>query len=620
MELVDLGILVTSNDHAARSISICPNFIRLYRSGTHFVSKKHMLKNLLYITLALALTACSSGATSTQSSQASNKTGKELSEGQKMKMTSLFIDAQKERMLGNLYAADKLLKQCLEIDPDNHAVLYDRALIAQRQGFTGSALEYVKDAISISPDNIWYKSLMAQLYLNLNEFQEAEKTYERIIEDHAQGFDYMYDLSMVRYRMGDIKGALEALDKIEEKMGFSEELFQQKQLLYMESGQTDKAIAELEEAISENPKNPSYYGMLAEVYERLGEKEKALEYYQKILEFDPENGMVQLSLYEYYMTNGEIEKAREAILLGFNDKLIDIDTKVGILLNYYELSESDPEKRDEALALCEQLVETYPDEAKAHAIHGDFLLREERLEESRESFKRAVEEDPSRQIIWSQILALDSELQDYESMRGNSAEALELFPANPTFYLLNGIANNQLGNHSEAVDILEAGKEMVFDDDALLVDFYSSIGDGYHQMEKYPESDKAFDKALSIAPDNVYVLNNFSYYLSLRKVKLEKAERMALKANQLSPNQASFEDTYAWVLFQNENYSEARVWIEKALSNGGSGSGVINEHYGDILFRLGEKDLAIQQWRKAKDLGDYSEFLEEKLSSGKIAE
>ncbi len=577
-----------------------------------------MLKYTSIFILGLMIFSCTPREKTSLSSSKSK--GQELSEEDKMRLTSIFIDAQRERMLGNLYESDKLLKKCLEIDPDNHAVIYDRACIAQTQGFTDASTEMAEKAVSISPDNMWYQVLLAELYLSQNDLNKAAKTYERIIDDYTQGFDYLYDLSMINYRLEDLNGAIDALDRIQEKTGFSEELFQQKQLLYREAGMTDKSIKDLEMAIETNPKDPVYYGMLAELYESMGKTDLALEYYEKILEFDPSNGMVQLSLYEHYLSTDRPEKARQALIMGFEDELIDIDAKVGILLSYYEMSENDPQKREEALELCNKLVEVYPGEAKAHAIQGDFLLREERYAESRESFRNAVEMDPDKQIIWSQILTLDSQLQDYPSMARDSEEAIELFPTNASFYLLYGISQNQLGAHQKALEMLQAGREMVIDDDALLVDFYSSIGDACHQLGKHIESDKAYDKALRIAPDNIYVLNNYSYYLSLRADRLDKAEAMALKANELNPGSASFEDTYGWVLYKAGKYEKARTWIEKALVHGGASSGVIHEHYGDILFNLGDLDGAMTAWEAAKNLGDYSEYLEQKIQQRNLIE
>ena len=95
---------------------------------------------------------------------------------------------------------------------------------------------------------------------------------------------------------------------------------------------------------------------------------------------------------------------------------------------------------------------------------------------------------------------------------------------------------------------------------------------------------------------------------------------MALRANELSPGSASFEDTYAWVLYELGKYEEARLWLEKALSHGGNTSGVVIEHYGDILYKLGDKDAALREWRKALEFDDHSDELELKISEGKPIE
>lgn len=580
-----------------------------------------MLRYLSLIFLSLTLFSCNpKGTKGVISSNSKKGGGTELAESVQIHLTSLFIDAQREKMLGNLPEADRLLKKCLELDPNNHAVLYDRAMIAYEQQAFAEALSYSEQASILAPDNNWYKLLKADLYIGEGSYKKAEKMYESVLESDPDAVEYNYELSMIRYRMGDLDGAVDALEQIESKAGFSQEVFQQKQLLYREAGDIDRAIKELEEAISLYPDDPLYYGMLAELYDATGKEEKALEYYEKILAFDPDNGMVQLSLYKHFQRTDQKEKAKIALNRGFEDELIDIDTKIGILLDFYERSENEPETRSEAIRLSKKLVDIYPHEAKSHSIYGDFMLREERYEDARESFRTAVQMDPDHPVIWSQILLLDSELQDFEGMAKDSEDAVELFPTNASFYLFGGIAYNGLSNPSEAINMLEAGKEMVIDDDISLLEFYSALGSAYNDEKRYTDSDKAFDKALSIDPDNSFVLNNYSYFLSLRKSKLPKAETMALRANELSPGSASFEDTYGWVLYQADKFEEARIWLEKSLTHGGSSSGVVVEHYGDILFQLGEKEAALIEWGKALQLEDHSDELEQKLSERRLIE
>jgi len=576
-----------------------------------------MLRIFSFIFCLLLLGACLSAEKSVQSSKPK---GNELTEAQRMILTSTYLDALKERSLGNIFESGKLLRQCLNMDPDNHAVLYDLSMTYRLQGNPSEALPLAEKAASLDPNNIWYLSTLAENYMDLNQTDKALKTFERIKTIDPERLDTYYELSMVKYSRGDMAGAIKELDQLEQKAGFSEELFQQKQLLYNEAGELDRAEEELKKAITSNPKDPVYYGMLAELYQSQGKSDLALEYYMKILAFDPENGRVQLALYDHYISMGEEEKAREALILGFEDELVDIDSKMGILLNFYEASEGDSSKKTLAYELCQKLMQVYPQEAKAHAVYGDFLMRDERYEEARNTFLEAVKRDAGRQVIWTQILAIDSFTQDYDDMKKDSQEAMELFPASPDFYLLNGIALNQLGDHAEAIDIFEVGRSLVIDNDAILADFYSNLADAYHQLEQHVESDKAFDKALNITPENVYVLNNYSYYLSLRKVKLDKARDMSLKSNEIMPGSASFQDTYAWVLYQSGDYNEAKTWIEKALSNGGAESGAVQEHYGDILFKLGQKTQAMEAWKRAAAYPDVSEFLSTKISTGNLVE
>ena len=143
-----------------------------------------------------------------------------------------------------------------------------------------------------------------------------------------------------------------------------------------------------------------------------------------------------------------------------------------------------------------------------------------------------------------------------------------------------------------------------------------SLADSYHKTDQHELSDKHFEKVLSLDPENTIVLNNYAYYLSLRKINLQKAKIMSFKCNELEPKNSTYQDTYAWVLYQLEDYKNAKVWLEKALNNGGDLSPVIIEHYGDVLYKLGDIDAAKKQWKKALDLGEAGPFLYKKVNEG----
>jgi len=167
---------------------------------------------------------------------------------------------------------------------------------------------------------------------------------------------------------------------------------------------------------------------------------------------------------------------------------------------------------------------------------------------------------------------------------------------------------------------LESGKEFVVNNNALLEQFYSTLGDTYNELENYDASYDAYDKALVLNPENSVVLNNYAYYLSLRSVNLDKAAAMAKSSVEIDPYNHNNLDTYAWVLYKQGKYEEALEWINKAYNNGGDTSGVVLEHFGDIYYKMDKKDEAINYWKQAKKRKDHSDLLDKKIKDGIIYE
>jgi len=531
-----------------------------------------------------------------------------------------FFDANREKILGNYDNAELLFLQALQIDPKSAASSYELANIYSIRKERSKAVTFSKNAATLEPSNVWYQLLYADCLKQNKQPVEVAEVYKRLVKDNPDKIDFYYELANAYLYSNKINDALKVYDKMESIFGVTEEASMQRLTIYKSTKDFDKSIAEIQKLIKQFPKEPKYLGMLGELYQSNGMNDKALQAYNDLLKIDASNAYVHLSLADFYRSQKQNDKAFDEIKIAFQSKDLDIDTKIKILLSYYDITEKYPELKNDASELCKILVDVHPDEAKAFAMYGDFLYRDKKNEEARIQYRKAIALDKEKYAIWDNLMRADSELNDLTSLEKDSKEAMELFPNQPFPYYFNGVTNIQLKKYKEAIDALTEGKEFVINDKIILADFYARIGDAQNELKNEDASNTAFDKALEFDPNNATVLNNYAYFLSLRKTNLEKAGIMSKKSNDLDPNNKSYQDTFGWILFQENKYDDAKVWIGKALDNGGREDGTVLEHFGDILYKLGEIDNALKYWMDAKKAGGTSDLIDRKIADKKFYE
>ncbi len=545
------------------------------------------------------------------------KNSNELSEKERLSFDYLFLNANKEKMLGNYDLASGLYAQCIKINPKEAAPYYDIATIYTYQNKLTQAAEFARQAYLINKENIWYGLLYAELLAQTGQFQKAIDVFSDIIKRNPTKVEVIMEMGNIQEQMQQYDNAVKTYNQAEQITGISEETSLSKQRVYLKQNKLNKAIEETKMLAEAIPQEPRYRLMLAELYDNNKEPEKAFAIYTEALKTDPDNPYILLSLADYHHKRKEYTKAFAFLRTAYANPDMDIDNKIKILLSFYMSSEGNEELNKEVYSLFEILIATHPTDGKAYSVYGDFLYRDQKLAEARDQFKKALDYSSDKFAIWNQVIILDSELQEWEAMEKNSEKALEIFPTQPSFYLFSGLAKIQLKKYKEAVEKLELGAALVVDNAQLSSQFFSNLGDAYHRMNKHKESDVSYEKALKFDPNNVYVLNNYSYYLSVRKEKLDDAARMSKRANEIDPGSPSFQDTYAWILFQQGKYDEALIWITKAVENGGASNGVILEHKGDILFKTGNTREAIEYWKMAVEMGETSDKLQQKISTQK---
>ena len=566
------------------------------------------------ILISLALNSCKTTASVKSNGDKQSSAQKEK---QKAELEYFFIEGCREKLAGRIENAEMHFRKCLKIDPKNAAVNYELANICRVTGRAEESIKYAKECMDAEPKNIWYNLA----YIDGLRFKKqhilAAEAYDKLIKIYPNRSDLIESMA-IEYAMGqNYAKAFKIYEELEKKFGTNETFTLNKIKLLKEQRKFQEAETELQKLINTNPSEPRYYYYLAEHYEDMRQSEKAMTTYKKILSIDPNNALVHLAMANYYKEHNNAEQAHNEFKIAFENPELDVDTKLKILLDYYSVSEEYPAYAAKGYELCAIMLKVHPSAPEAHSIYADFLWRDKKNIEARSHYYIAAMFDKNRYPIWNQLLSIDADIGQNDSLEKHSALAIELFPSQPLPYFFNGVANIQLKNYQKAIESFNDGLEFVQDNPRLMLNFYSNLGDVYNYSGQYEKSDKAYENALKIDPDNAYVLNNYSYYLSLRKEKLEKAERYSKRSNEISPNNPSYLDTYGWILFQQKKYTEAEIYLKMAIKLNNKRPDIL-EHYGDVLFRLGKNEEALQYWKMAQETGSKSEELQKKISAKKL--
>jgi tetratricopeptide (TPR) repeat protein len=383
--------------------------------------------------------------------------------------------------------------------------------------------------------------------------------------------------------------------------------------------QTENALKELEKLAGKYPAQAKYQALIGDFYLETDELDKALMHYEKAQELEPQSPFYIVSMTNYYEKTGDTEAATKEIESALKNPLLDFDMKLAILGRYAGNLLSDNKDAETANSLFQTLMEQHPQEKELNMIYGQFMLSQEKWEDARFQFQLVAEAEPENLLAWNLLLDIAVKEENTGEIIRICHSATVIFPDNVRFHFYKGMAHFQSKYYQEALNaFLEGINHIPAEDRQSLSMFYGQVGDLYHYLNQQDESFLAYEKALEYNENNISVLNNYAYFLSLAKEQLEKAERMSARTIRLQPNNSTFLDTYAWVFFQQGNYSLAKFYIESAISYGGNNNSVILEHYGDILFKTGNIDKAVEEWKKALETQEETEntaLLEKKIKN-----
>ena len=576
-------------------------------------------KNIYIIGCLLACVLFVSCGTSRQKMKVQSVETAVLAPEQQRKYDYFFLEAARLKIQKDYDAAFDLLQHCLTINPNASSALYELAqyYLFLKQVPQGQAA--LEKAVENDPGNYWYSQGLANLYQQQDETEKATKLLESMSVRFTDKLDPLYALLDIYNRQEQYDKVIAPLNRIEGKMGKSEQLSMEKFRIYLQMKDNKNAFHEIESLVAEYPMDSRYQVVLGDVYMQNGKKEEAYNMYRKVLDAEPDNAMAMYSLASYYEATGQKELYQQQMDTLLLNKKVPSETKLNVMRQFVVQNEQDGKDSTRVINLFNRILEQEPDDAGIPMLYSQYLLSKGMNKEAFPVLRQVLAIDPTNTAARMMLLGEAVRKEDYNDVINLCEAGVETNPEMLEFYFYLAIAYNQAERTDDVISVCRKALTQITADSKkeVVSDFYSILGDAYHTKDLNTEAYAAYDSALVYNPSNIGALNNYAYYLSVERRNLDKAEEMSYKTVKAEPNNATYLDTYAWILFEKGNYAEARLYIDDAMKNDGGKSDVIVEHCGDIYYMTGDADKALEYWKQALEIGSKSKTLKQKIQKKK---
>ena len=547
-----------------------------------------------------------------------------LTPEQHRKYDYFFLEAMRLKEKKDYASAFGLLQHCLDIHPNAASALYEVSQYYMFLRQVPQGQEALEKAVANAPDNYWYSQGLASLYQQQNELDKAVTLLEQMVVRFPAKQDPLFNLLDLYGRQEKYDEVISTLNRLEKRMGKNEQLSMEKFRIYLQMKDDKKAFQEIESLVQEYPMDMRYQVILGDVYLQNGKKQEAYDVYQKVLAAEPDNPMAIFSMASYYKQTGQEELYQQQLDTLLLNKKVTPDTKVGVMRQMIVENEQADKDSTQIIALFDRIMKQEQDDPQIPMLYAQYLLSKKMESESVPVLEQVVDLDPTNKAARMMLIGAAAKKEDYKQIIKVCEPGIEATPDALEFYYYLAIAYNQAEKPDSVISICTRALEHKTADGKkeIVSEFYSILGDMYHTQKQMKEAYAAYDSALVYNPSNIGALNNYAYYLSVERRDLDKAEEMSYKTVKAEPNNATYLDTYAWILFEKGNYAEARIYIDNAMkSEGGDKSDVIVEHCGDIYYMTGDVDGALTYWKKALEMGSESKTLKQKIEKKKyIAE
>ena len=515
---------------------------------------------------------------------------------------AFFLEAICERAKGNSDAAFDLLRHCVEIDSTKSEAYYYLSQYYGALKQKDKAIACIEKAAALEPSNSTYQETLANAYINLHQYDKAAAVLESLYDKHRDRDDVLGVLIQLYEEQHEYESAIKTLTLLETVEGKSERLSYAKSNFYTQLGDKKAAIAEMKHLADQYPNDQNYRGLYANALFVNGQKKKALEIYDDILRIEPDNRNALMALLAYEKDEGDPDKAdalTEKVLLSKN-----ITSQDRILLMRQEIGQSEQEGGDSTrvLYLFRKMLDQPQMDADIAILCATYMnLKQMPNDTISGVLEQVLRVAPDNAAARLQLVSYAWQANDMNRIISLCQDARQYNPDEMAFYYYQGIAYYREGQLDQALNAFHNGIGVITQqsDPNIVSDFYAVMGDILHQKGNDKEAFAAYDSCLVWKDDNYGCLNNYAYYLSEKGIQLDKAEQMSYRVIKAEPKNATYLDTYAWILFKQGRYTEAKIYIDQTLQCDSDTSAVLLEHAGDIYYFAGEKERAVDFWQQA---------------------
>ena len=536
-----------------------------------------------------------------------------------------FLEAIRQQDMGNLTAAFDLLRHAHDLNPQAPEVYFQLAAFYVDMKKDALAREYFEKAASLDPDNSVYQEKLGKTYVTQKDYPNAINAFERLYESNKTRSDVLQILYQLYGSQNEYKMMIKCLERLETLEGTSEQIALSKMQIYEQMGEKRKEYDELKALVDSHPLDLNYRVMFGNWLLQNGKKKEALQKYRDVLKEDPNNSLAKLSMMDYYNEIGDKATVKTILQELLQSSKTEQTTKLELLRQVITSSQKDnnPDST-EVMRLFSVALSGPQVNADIYMLKAAYMaLRKQPKAEINRVYEQAIEVEPDNSRARIALIQNIWDSKDYDKIISLCRPAIEYNPDEMAFYYFQGMAQFQKHDIDAALETFRKGVGQIKPDSNpdIVSDFYAIMGDILHEKGRNNEAFEAYDSCLQWKADNVAALNNYAYYLSEENKDLTKAEQMSYKTIKAEPNNSTYLDTYAWILFQQKRYEEAKIYIEQAIRNDSTLSNVVKEHAGDIYAMTGDIGKALDFWQQALKAGNDSATLRKKIQLKKyIAE